>query len=155
MRFRAASYWDVAGEFAVAGGGFGATLTSLGGVRIATGKDFDRDGGVSRGDVIVLDRAGADDVVAALTAAAFSIRSAERDAHRRSPPPPSRAPQGGRHHPTRDEASLYELVWMRTVASQMSDAVGESVQVRLGAAGASGRGAEVSTSGKIISFSGF
>src|SRR3972149_5979532 len=236
MRFRAASYWDVAGEFAVAGGGFGATLTSLGGVRIATGKDFDRDGGVSRGDVIVLDRAGADDVVADLTAAAFSIRSVERKPYRRSPYPPFRTstlqqeagrklrfsaqhtmrvaqklyengfitymrtdsvslsesaisaartqvielygrdyvpdeprvyvskvknaqeaheairpagdafrtPEQVRHQLTRDEASLYELVWMRTVASQMSDAVGESVQVRLRAAGAPGRGGGVS-----------
>jgi len=66
-----------------------------------------------------------------------------------------RTPEQVRHQLTRDEASLYELVWMRTVASQMSDAVGESVQVRLGAAGASGRDAEFSTSGKVISFPGF
>ena len=31
-----------------------------------------------------------------------------------------------------DMRRLYELVWMRTVASQMADAVGQSVQVRLG-----------------------
>ena len=54
-----------------------------------------------------------------------------------------------------DEARLYDLIWKRTVASQMADAVGESVQVRLGAAGASGRDAEFSASGKVISFPGF
>ena len=32
-----------------------------------------------------------------------------------------------------DARRLYELVWMRTVASQMADATGQSVQVRLGA----------------------
>ncbi len=32
-----------------------------------------------------------------------------------------------------DEAKLYELIWKRTVASQMKDARGESVSIRLGA----------------------
>jgi DNA topoisomerase-1 len=54
-----------------------------------------------------------------------------------------------------DEARLYDLVWKRTVASQMADAVGESVQVRLGAQAASGADAEFAASGKTISFPGF
>jgi len=54
-----------------------------------------------------------------------------------------------------DEAKLYDLVWKRTVASQMADAVGESVQVRLGAIGSSGKDAEFSASGKVITFPGF
>jgi DNA topoisomerase-1 len=54
-----------------------------------------------------------------------------------------------------DEAKLYDLIWKRTVASQMADAKGESVQVRLGATASSGRDAEFSTSGKIITFPGF
>ena len=37
-----------------------------------------------------------------------------------------------------EQARLYDLIWRRTVASQMADAVGESVQVRLGARSASG-----------------
>src|SRR5262249_52774310 len=32
-----------------------------------------------------------------------------------------------------DEFALYELIWMRTVASQMEDAKGQTVSVRLGA----------------------
>jgi DNA topoisomerase-1 len=40
-------------------------------------------------------------------------------------------------------------------ASQMADAVGESVQVRLGATGASGADAEFGAAGKTISFPGF
>ena len=54
-----------------------------------------------------------------------------------------------------DEARLYELIWKRTIASQMSDAKGESVQVRLAGTSGSGRDAEFATSGKIISFPGF
>jgi len=54
-----------------------------------------------------------------------------------------------------DQARLYELIWKRTVASQMADAVGESIQVRLGAVGASGVDAEFGTAGKVISFPGF
>ncbi|MEZ0069590.1 DNA topoisomerase-1 [Streptacidiphilus sp. MAP12-20] len=54
-----------------------------------------------------------------------------------------------------DEFKLYELIWMRTVASQMKDAVGQSVTVKVGGASADGRDAEFSASGKIITFHGF
>ncbi|SDO98527.1 type I DNA topoisomerase [Actinacidiphila guanduensis] len=56
---------------------------------------------------------------------------------------------------TGDQFRLYELIWMRTVASQMKDAVGQSVTVRVGGAAADGRDAEFSASGKIITFHGF
>jgi DNA topoisomerase I len=56
---------------------------------------------------------------------------------------------------TGDQFRLYELIWMRTVASQMKDAVGQSVTVRVGGASADGRDAEFSASGKIITFHGF
>ena len=54
-----------------------------------------------------------------------------------------------------DEARLYELVWKRTVASQMADARGQSVAVRLGATAASGRDAEFAANGRVIEFPGF
>ena len=54
-----------------------------------------------------------------------------------------------------DEARVYDLVWKRTVASQMKDTKGESLQVRLGAVAADGRNAEFSASGRTISFPGF
>ncbi len=247
MKFRAAQYWDVAGQFSVTAGDFTAILSSLGGVRVASGKDFDREGGISRDDVVLLDRAGAEAVVADLSGAEFGIRSVERKPFRRSPYPPFRTstlqqeagrklrfssqhtmrlaqrlyengfitymrtdsvslsenaiaaarsqvielygkeyvpdsprvyvskvknaqeaheairpagdvfrtPEQIRGQLNKDELSLYELVWKRTVASQMSDATGESVQVRLAASGASGREAEFATSGKVIAFPGF
>jgi len=55
----------------------------------------------------------------------------------------------------KDAGRLYELIWKRTVACQMADAVGESVSVRLGALAASGTDAVFGTSGKIITFPGF
>jgi len=75
-----------------------------------------------------------------------------------------------------DELRLYELIWKRTVASQMKDATGESVSVRVlgqadardpilvgvptagesnGAATIPGREAEFTASGKVIHFYGF
>ncbi|HXN60926.1 MAG TPA: type I DNA topoisomerase, partial [Acidimicrobiales bacterium] len=58
-----------------------------------------------------------------------------------------------------DELRLYELIWMRTVASQMNDATGTSAQLRLTAAVpagvAQGEEAEFSASGRVITFPGF
>src|SRR4051794_36057689 len=54
-----------------------------------------------------------------------------------------------------DERRLYDLIWKRTVASQMTDARGRSVQVRLGGVSSEGEDAEFAASGKIIDFPGF
>ena len=53
-----------------------------------------------------------------------------------------------------DELRLYELIWQRTVASQMADARGTSATVRLGGQ-ADGSDVEVQATGKVISFPGF
>ena len=68
-----------------------------------------------------------------------------------------------------NDAKVYELIWKRTVASQMTDATGETVTVRLGAANPTPdarvpieghddlawRDVEFATSGTIISHQGF
>ncbi len=54
-----------------------------------------------------------------------------------------------------DELRLYELVWKRTVASQMKDAIGESVSVRVAGRSSTGEEAEFGASGKVITFYGF
>ncbi|MET8722487.1 type I DNA topoisomerase [Streptomyces misionensis] len=56
---------------------------------------------------------------------------------------------------TGDQFKLYELIWKRTVASQMKDATGNSVTVKIGGTAADGRDAEFSASGKTITFHGF
>jgi DNA topoisomerase-1 len=53
------------------------------------------------------------------------------------------------------ELRLYELIWQRTVASQMTDARGESVQVRLEATTSDDREALFAASGRTIQFPGF
>ncbi len=53
------------------------------------------------------------------------------------------------------EARVYDLVWKRTVASQMTDATGETVTVRLDVEGESGTVAVFSTSGTVIAHPGF
>jgi len=59
---------------------------------------------------------------------------------------------------TASQFALYELIWKRTVASQMADARGQtaSVRVAVGVAGAAGaREATFAASGTIITFPGF
>src|SRR4030095_16526282 len=54
-----------------------------------------------------------------------------------------------------DEFRLYELIWKRTVASQMADARGSTATVRIGATLEDGREVEFSASGTVITFRGF
>jgi DNA topoisomerase I len=54
-----------------------------------------------------------------------------------------------------DELRLYDLVWKRTVASQMKDATGQSVSVRVVGISAARERAEFGASGKVITFYGF
>lgn len=56
---------------------------------------------------------------------------------------------------TGDQFRLYELIWKRTVASQMKDATGNSVTVKIGGRASDGRDAEFNASGKTITFHGF
>jgi DNA topoisomerase-1 len=54
-----------------------------------------------------------------------------------------------------DEFKLYELIWKRTVASQMADVRGQTVSVRIAGTSSDGRRAEFATSGTVITFRGF
>ena len=250
MRFRSATYWDVEGHFAPTGSTtdiFAATLQSVDDVRVATGKDFDSTGQLSREDVVVLDETTATELARGLEDSPFSVTSVEQKPFKRSPSAPFitstlqqeagrklgftasrtmraaqtlyengfitymrtdsvtlsgsaismarglakdlygpdyipeqpraytkrsknaqeaheairpagetfRMPDEVRSQVSGDEARLYELIWMRTVASQMSDARGQSAQVRLAAEATSGQRAEFAASGKVITFPGF
>ena len=254
MRFRTASYSGVEGIFAKTPsngtvGRFGATLVSVGGARLATGKDFDETGQLSaaRSDVLVLDHDGAAGLAERLVGADFTVRSVDEKPYRRSPYPPfmtsTLQQEAGRklrytaqrtmstaqrlyengyitymrtdstnlsetavaaarrqaaqlygddyvpaqprryekkvknaqeaHEAIRpagdsfrtpdqvakelgtEERALYELIWKRTVASQMADARGRSMQVRLGATSSTGEDAVFSAAGKTIEFPGF
>ncbi|HEX4526512.1 MAG TPA: type I DNA topoisomerase [Gaiellaceae bacterium] len=66
-----------------------------------------------------------------------------------------RTPDAVRRELSSDEFNVYDLIWKRTVASQMEDARGQTVSVRIGADAADGRSTEFSTAGTVITFRGF
>ncbi len=56
---------------------------------------------------------------------------------------------------SRDELALYDLIWKRTLASQMEDARGQTVSLRIAATSSAGEDAEFGASGTVITFRGF
>ena len=54
-----------------------------------------------------------------------------------------------------DEFRLYELIWQRTVASQMADVKGTTLSLRIGGAASTGESVEFAASGRTITFPGF
>src|SRR5262249_10481952 len=54
-----------------------------------------------------------------------------------------------------EEFKLYELIWRRTIASQMIDAVGMSVSIRINAVTQSGESCDFGATGKTITDPGF
>lgn len=54
-----------------------------------------------------------------------------------------------------EEFKLYELIWQRTVASQMADAKGTSMRVTIAASASSGEDTEFLATGRTITFPGF
>jgi len=66
-----------------------------------------------------------------------------------------RTPQEVARELNRDEHRLYELIWIRTVASQMADAKGQTVSLRIEGTSSGGEVAEFGASGTVITFRGF
>src|SRR5438045_309549 len=90
MQFRAASYWDVEGvmEKEAESPTFAAAIVALDGRRLATGRDFDQAGRLTRDDAVVVDEERARALAAGLRDADFEVRSVEEKPYRRSPYPP-------------------------------------------------------------------
>jgi len=66
-----------------------------------------------------------------------------------------RTPQDVRSEVSKDEHALYELIWMRTIASQMKDAQGQTVSLRIAASSSANETVEFGASGTVITFRGF
>ncbi len=66
-----------------------------------------------------------------------------------------RTPDDVKRELSGEEFKLYDLIWKRTVASQMADARGQTVSVRIAATAADGRAVEFATAGTVITFRGF
>ncbi|WP_240507043.1 type I DNA topoisomerase [Thermoactinospora rubra] len=245
MAFTPASYWDLQALFDTGKPeetprDFTATLTSVGGRRVAQGRDFGSDGRLKNADVLHLTQEAAEALKARLHATRFRVKSVERKPYTRKPYPPFRTttlqqeasrklgfsakytmqvaqrlyengfitymrtdsitlsetavaaarsqaiklygpayvpdkprvyaskvknaqeaheairPSGeefrtpGETGLSGDMFRLYELIWQRTVASQMKDAVGESISVKV-----AGDDVEFSATGRTITFYGF
>ncbi len=147
MRFVAASYWDLDGEFSIVDqhDRFNATLVQLDGSRLATGKDFDLEGRPVRDDVAVLDEAGATALAAELTDASFAVRSVERKPYRRRPAAPfitsTFQQEAGRklrmaaQQAMRFAQSLYEngyITYMRTDSTTLSSTALNAARSEIG-----------------------
>ncbi|HVA30375.1 MAG TPA: type I DNA topoisomerase [Gaiellaceae bacterium] len=66
-----------------------------------------------------------------------------------------RTPQQVQRELSRDEHALYELIWVRTIASQMEDAKGQTVSLRIAGTSSADEKVEFGASGTVITFRGF
>jgi DNA topoisomerase-1 len=71
------------------------------------------------------------------------------------PATPLRPPSAVERDLNSQELALYRMVWQRTLASQMADATGTTVSVRLGAVATDGTDAEFGAAGTTIAFPGY
>src|SRR5688500_13842539 len=86
IAFVSAGYWDIELLSATAPA-FTATLVTVDGARIASGKDFDAGGTVATG-VVALDESRATALAGGLADAPFTVRSVEEKPYRSTPKPP-------------------------------------------------------------------
>ncbi|MFZ0713846.1 type I DNA topoisomerase [Mycobacterium sp.] len=254
MAFRSAAYWDVVAELDASVSDpnaqpprFTARLTTVDGLRVATGRDFDSLGAIRKADeVTVLDEVSAGSLAAGLRGSQLTVGSVEEKPYTRRPYPPFMTstlqqeagrklrfsaertmsiaqrlyengyitymrtdsttlsqsainaartqarqlygeeyvypsarqytrkvknaqeaheairpagetfatPDGVRRELDGDEFRLYELIWQRTVASQMADARGTTLSLRINGE-SDGRQVQFSASGRTITFAGF
>jgi len=246
MNFVVADYWDLAAVTAT-NPSFKAVLSTLNGMRVATGRDFDNKG-IAKDGVAVVTKERAEELTAALTGDDLEVRSIDEKPYRKSPKAPFitsslqqeagnklrlsagevmriaqglyesgyisymrtdnvglsdeavaavraeitgtygekfvpseartykskvknaqeaheairptlplRSPDSLRSELNPTELNVYRLIWQRTLASQMGDAVGTTLIVRLGARANTSEGAdcEFSASGTTITFPGY
>ena len=84
------------------------------------------------------------------------VRGAQEAHEAIRPTSVAREPESVRRYLSNDQARLYDLIWKRMVASQMSDALFDSTSVSIGATGtSSGREYELRATGSIMKFAGF
>ncbi len=247
MAFISSSWWDLA---AACEAGFSARLLSLNGKRVAATNDFDANGGIkdkSAANILLLDEAGARELVQSLKGQALIVKSLEESPRTERPKPPfttstmqqdagsrlgwgaqltmriaqrlyengyitymrtdsvtlssasiaaarssAQALYGKEFVPatprvyesktknaqeaheairpagesfrtpgelapelSRDEFALYDLIWKRTIASQMSDAKKQQMRVDFDVKSKTGEDAIFRANGSVITFAGF
>ncbi|MHC4391511.1 MAG: type I DNA topoisomerase, partial [Planctomycetota bacterium] len=132
--FRDSVYWDLEASFTVDKGRFDATLNTLDGARVATGRDFDANTGkLKNAKARHLKEADAVALAARLGAASFEVGSVEKKPYKTRPQAPfttsTLQQEGGRklgwaaRRTMRVAQSLYEngyITYMRTDSTQLS-----------------------------------
>jgi DNA topoisomerase I len=140
MRFVLAKYWDIDATFETDAdpkdgpNKFVATLVTVDGQRVATGKDFGENGQLERKDVLILGEERVNQMVSALARASFEVKSVEQKPYRRSPAAPfmtstlqqeaSRKLRFSSARTMRAAQDLYEagyITYMRTDSTTLSD----------------------------------
>ncbi|MGD9793180.1 MAG: type I DNA topoisomerase, partial [Acidimicrobiia bacterium] len=86
---------------------------------------------------------------------AGKVKNAQEAHEAIRPTTPFRTPAQVRAELSGPDLKLYEMIWQRTLASQMADAVGTTTTVRLEAIATSGEKAGFSASGTTITFAGY
>ena len=158
MRFRAANWWDLEGAFEVAGPGtrggatptegtvsseeaeeaeerrLRATLVSVGGTAVATGRDFSETGELKSSGLALLDEPVARELARALQGQPFQVRSVTEKPYRRSPAPPfmtstlqqeaGRKLRFGAQRTMQVAQRLYEQGWITYMRNRLHDIVG-------------------------------
>ena len=71
------------------------------------------------------------------------------------PTDPSRTPDSVRKHLEKDQAALYELIWKRTIASQMASADVEQTTAEIEVKGRDGKIYGLRATGSVVQFDGF
>ena len=97
---------------------------------------------------------GAEFVSPQVRSYASKVKNAQEAHEAIRPSLPLRTPESLQTELNATELSLYRLIWQRTLASQMSDATGTTVSVRLGAV-ALATDCEFAASGTTITFPGY
>jgi len=137
MAFVSAGYWDISAKLDAGADAtprnFGAKLTAVDGVRVATGRDFGPDGR-KRSDALVLDEASAVRLAEALEGRDFAVESVESKPYTRKPYAPfmtsTLQQEAGRklrftsERTMRSAQRLYEngyITYMRTDSTTLSE----------------------------------
>jgi len=135
MRFVKAEYWDLKSEFSKSSESFEARLVSVGGKRVASGKDFEETTGKLKKDkdVLVLNEAEAKKLVEKVKTAVFAVTSIDEKPLTSRPSPPyitstlqqeaNRKLGWGSRDTMRTAQQLYEqgfITYMRTDSPSLS-----------------------------------
>lgn len=134
-RFQVGSYWDLKGDFEGQGKDFEATLRTIDGVRLATGKDFDENTGkiLEGKKVLLLEEERAKAIEASLAGIPWKVIDQQASPFTTSPKPPfttstlqqeaSRKLGMGARETMRVAQKLYEnglITYMRTDSTNLS-----------------------------------